>query len=138
MTPVINGRNITFADLTVPGASKLVIRLQLTALSSAGPGKHVNTAIATEKDGARIALEAKALVEILAEPIFDCGEIIGKVFDDKNRDGYQDDGEPGLPGVRLATVNGVLVTTDANGRFHIACADLPDHSAMCAPARCAF
>lgn len=126
VTPVINGRNIVFANLSLPGSGKIEIRLQLMALSSAGPGKHVNTAIATDKDGNELAPPAKATVEILAEPVFDCGEIIGKVFDDKNRDGYQDQGEPGLPGVRIATVKGVLVTTDAHGRFHVACADLPD------------
>lgn len=59
--------------------------------------------------------------------MFDCSEIIGRVFDDQNRDGYQDEGEPGLPGVRLATVNGTLITTDAHGRFNVPCAALPDH-----------
>ena len=28
-------------------------------------------------------------------------------------------------GVRVVTVNGLLVTTDAEGRFHVACADIP-------------
>jgi hypothetical protein len=60
--------------------------------------------------------------------VFDCGEIIGRVFDDKNRNGYADDGEPGLPAVRLATVKGLLVTTDKHGRFHVPCADIPDAS----------
>jgi hypothetical protein len=60
------------------------------------------------------------------EHVFDCGEIIGKVFDDQNRDGYQNDGETGLPGVRVATVRGKLITTDKFGRFHVACADIPD------------
>ncbi|WP_378945362.1 SdrD B-like domain-containing protein [Mesorhizobium sp. ANAO-SY3R2] len=126
VTPAVGGRNIVFDNLTLTGGGTMVIRLQLTALSTAGPGKHVNTAIATNEDGDKVAPDAKATVEILAEPVFDCGEIIGKVFDDKNRNGYQDEGEAGLPGVRVATVNGVLVTTDAHGRFHVACADLPD------------
>ncbi|WEK48815.1 MAG: SdrD B-like domain-containing protein [Candidatus Kaistia colombiensis] len=126
VTPVVGGRNIAFENLTLSGGGKAVIRLQLLALSSAGPGKHVNTAMATDEDGVKVAPDAKATVEILADPVFDCGEIIGKVFDDKNRNGYQDEGEPGLPGVRVATVRGVLITTDAHGRFHVACADLPD------------
>jgi len=50
------------------------------------------------------------------------------VFDDKNRNGYQDQGEPGLPGVRLATVNGLLIITDDYGRYHVTCADIPDES----------
>ena len=35
---------------------------------------------------------ARATVTILAEHVFDCGDIIGKVFDDKNRNGTQDEG----------------------------------------------
>jgi hypothetical protein len=31
-----------------------------------------------------------------------------------------------LAGVRLVTVKGVLITTDKYGRFHVACADIPD------------
>lgn len=126
VTPVVGGRNVVFENLTLSGGGKAVIRLWLLALSSAGPGKHVNTAMATDEDGVKVAPDAKASVEILADPVFDCGEIIGKVFDDKNRNGYQDKDEPGLPGVRVATVRGVLITTDAHGRFHVACADLPD------------
>jgi len=36
------------------------------------------------------------------------------------------DGEKGLAGVRIATVNGTLVTTDTEGRFHVPCAAIPD------------
>ncbi|WP_201285405.1 hypothetical protein [Chelativorans xinjiangense] len=57
-----------------------------------------------------------------AQP-FGCSDVIGTVFDDQNGNGYQDAGEPGLPGVRLATVSGWLITTDAHGRFHVACAN---------------
>ena len=47
--------------------------------------------------------------------------IIGKVFEDKNKDGYADTGEIGIAGVRLYTVEGLQVTTDKNGQYHIAC-----------------
>ncbi len=33
--------------------------------------------------------------------------------------------EPGLAGVRLVTVNGLLITTDEFGRYHVPCAALP-------------
>ena len=33
--------------------------------------------------------------------------------------------EPGIPGVRLATVSGLTVETDAYGRYHIAAVDVP-------------
>ena len=44
---------------------------------------------------------------------------IGTVFFDTNRNGYLDEGESGIPGVRIATVTGLLIETDAYGRFHI-------------------
>ncbi|MCK4867040.1 MAG: hypothetical protein KAT39_03240, partial [Alphaproteobacteria bacterium] len=42
------------------------------------------------------------------------------------RNGYRDEGEPGVPGVRIATARGLLITTDAFGRYHIACATVPN------------
>jgi hypothetical protein len=83
-------------------------------------------------------------VRIAPEAVFDCGDVIGKVFDDQNRDGYQNaprkadedrrratsnvDGriEPGIPAVRLVGVDGTIITTDQYGRFHVPCAMLPD------------
>jgi hypothetical protein len=65
-------------------------------------------------------------VRVVPDPTFDCSDVIGKVFDDKNINGYQDAGEPGIPNIRLATVNGLLVTTDAQGRYHVTCAMVPN------------
>ncbi|WP_295809818.1 hypothetical protein [uncultured Nitratireductor sp.] len=125
-TPVVGGRTVTFENISLTGNQTMEIRLSMLALSSAGPGKHTNTASVTDSTGTPLAPSAKAVIEILVEPVFDCGDVIGKVFDDVNRNGYQDKGEPGLPGVRIATVKGWLVTTDRYGRFHVACAMLPD------------
>jgi uncharacterized repeat protein (TIGR01451 family) len=125
-TPVVAGANVTFKNLRLEPNGQVVIRLQMQALSTAGPGRHINRANVTDPGGNRLAPEATAPIEIMVEPVFDCGEIIGKVFDDRNANGYQDEGEPGLPGVRVVTVRGKLITTDKHGRFHVACADLPD------------
>jgi hypothetical protein len=69
--------------------------------------------------------EAQATVRIVPDPTLDCTDVIGKVFDDANRNGLQDGDEPGIPGVRLATARGLLATTDRYGRFHITCAITP-------------
>jgi hypothetical protein len=45
--------------------------------------------------------------------------LIGKVFNDKDGDGYQDANEEGIAGVRLATVTGLVIFTDSNGRYHV-------------------
>ena len=51
--------------------------------------------------------------------------MLGKVFDDDNRNGMQESGERGLAGVRLVTARGLVATTDSHGRFHITCAIVP-------------
>jgi hypothetical protein len=92
--------------------------------SGVGEGEYTNLTWAL--NGATLASNvATAVVRVVPEPTFDCSDIIGKVFDDQNANGYQDEGEPGIPNVRLATARGLLVTTDSEGRFHVACAVIP-------------
>jgi hypothetical protein len=62
---------------------------------------------------------------VVGDPTFDCPDLIGKVFDDVNANGIEDPGEPRIAGVRLVTAQGLLVTTDAQGRYHIACPVMP-------------
>ncbi len=45
--------------------------------------------------------------------------LIGKVFNDENGNGFQDMHEEGLPGVRLATVTGLVIETDGYGRYNV-------------------
>lgn len=126
VTPELGDRSVTFENVALPANSTVTIELRLLALSTAVPGRYVNRAQATDAAGNLLAPEATASVEIIAEPVFDCAELIGRVFDDRDRDGYMDDGEPGLPGVRIATVYGQLITTDEFGRYSVPCADMPN------------
>lgn len=61
-----------------------------------------------------------------AVPTFDCADVIGKVFDDSNLNGYQDEAEAGIPSVKLVTTQGLEARTDQSGRFHISCALSPN------------
>ncbi|WP_165972843.1 DUF7507 domain-containing protein [Martelella mediterranea] len=124
--PVVSGRNVRFENITVEPGGKAYVRLNMTALSTLSPGKYENEATAIDHFNRPLSPKATASITIKVDPVFDCGDIIGRVFDDANGDGYADDGETGLPGVRVATAYGLLVTTDEYGRFHVACADLPD------------
>ncbi|WP_395684996.1 SdrD B-like domain-containing protein, partial [Aestuariivirga sp.] len=126
MEPVIDGRRLTFDGLVPDAEGTIVLKLTLVANASVKPGDAINQAQLVNPNTGEVVATARARVRILEEAVFDCSDIIGKVFDDRNRDGYQDEGEPGLPGVRMATVNGLLVTSDEYGRFNIACADIPD------------
>jgi len=124
-TPSIAGRDVTFADLRLVPKGVIEIDLVLRALPATPPGRYTNIAFGIDALGTPLEDEGRATVEILAEAVFDCSDIIGTVFDDLNGNGYQDEGEPGIPGVRLSTATGTLVTTDAFGRYSIPCAALP-------------
>ena len=126
VAPTVDGRRLIFDGLVPDKGGSIKLELTLVVSASVNPGTAVNQAQLVNPARGQVVATAKAKVTILAEAIFDCGDIIGKVFDDKNRNGYQDEGEPGLPAVRVATVNGLLVTTDPDGRFNIPCADIPD------------
>ncbi|QZZ37248.1 DUF11 domain-containing protein [Nitratireductor kimnyeongensis] len=126
VTPVAEGRKLTFKDVALPAGGEVLIDLELGVTAAAKPGEYVNQAWVEDLSGEVVSRVAEATVEVVVEAVFDCGDILGKVFDDRNRNGYQDAGEAGLPGVRVATVKGLLLTADVHGHFHVACADLPD------------
>ncbi len=126
VTPTIAGNTLTFIGLTPNASNTITLILKLVVNADVVPGPQINHAEFINPATGGVIARAQASVEIIAEHVFDCGDIIGKVFDDKNRNGYQDGGEIGLPGVRVVTVKGELITTDKNGRFHVGCADIPD------------
>ncbi len=126
LEPSTGSQRLTYANITPDGADNFRIELTLVATANVATGPNTNIVELYDVPGGILIGSAKSTVTVTPEHVFDCGELIGKVFDDKNRNGYQDQGEPGLPGVRLATVNGLLITTDKHGRYHVACADIPD------------
>jgi uncharacterized repeat protein (TIGR01451 family) len=127
VAPTVSGRMLTWANLTFTARKSRVIRLMTVVGSGVSEGEYVNSAFALNHIvGAAVSNTATATVRVVPDPTFDCSDVIGKVFDDKNINGYQDAGEPGIPNVRLVTVNGLLVTTDAEGRYHVTCAMVPN------------
>ena len=124
--PTVNGSRLTFASVLVPPASTVTITVNAFVSSSAQAGPQTNRVRAVDPvTGAGLAPDARATVMVMVDPVFDCGTVIGKVFDDVNLDGYQNPGEHGIPGVRVVGVRGTIITTDRHGRFHVPCADLP-------------
>lgn len=125
--PEVDGRTLTWAEPGFAAKEKKTYTMMLMVGSGVGDGEYTNQAwVDASLVGPRISNLASATVRVTPDPTFDCPDIIGKVFDDRNANGYQDDGEPGLPGVRMATTRGLLVTSDAQGRFHVACPDIPN------------
>lgn len=124
--PSIAGRTLSWPARTLAPQERTSITLVLAVGAGVGEGEYVNQAFAVDRAGSVLSNVATAAVRIVPDATFDCPDILGKVFDDANANGYQDEGEAGLPGIRLATPRGLLVMTDAHGRYHVPCAELPN------------
>jgi len=54
-----------------------------------------------------------------ADDFITASPVLGLVYEDINRDGTKNEGEIGVPGVRLVTQSGLVAETDSKGLFHI-------------------
>ena len=125
--PVKTDRQVAWSGQVIPANGSRRYNLTLIVGAGVTGGEKVNTGVAENGvTGTAISNRGTAVISITPNAVFDCSELLGKVFEDTNRNGDQDENEPGVPGVRLATVNGQLITTDEFGRYHIACAAVPD------------
>ena len=129
LEPAIVGRELIWSDFTLAVDGRHTIKLLLAVGAGVTEGEFVNRAQAMNSIlGAAISEEASAKVRIIPDPTFDCTDVTGKVFNDANRNGYQDNDEEGLSGVRLVTAKGLVASTDSYGRYHITCAIVPNES----------
>lgn len=152
--PEVVGRQLRWSNITLAPRERITVTFDARVVGERG--EMVNRAYMLDGDGAVVSNVATATITRSPEAVFECSDIIGKVFDDRNMNGYQDgavapdnsavtdqtyDGnkgklapepepdqgspfEPGLPNVRLATVNGTIITTDRYGRYSVPCAEL--------------
>ncbi len=125
----LDNQELRWNDLGIEGASSRRVQLLLSVGAGVTEGSYVNRAEAfSGLAAAPLSGEATATVRVVPDPTFSCTDVYGKVFDDGNRNGRQDSGERGLPGVRLVTPRGLVATTDAHGRYHITCAVTPNEN----------
>jgi len=124
--PVIVDGELIWEDLTLTAESEHTIELLLAPGAGVSDGEFVNRAYAElALTGEALSAQATATVRLVPDPTFDCTDVTGKVFSDNNRNGLQDDDEPGIQGARLVTPTGLAALTDQHGRFHITCAVTP-------------
>lgn len=125
--PVVSGRSLSWPNQTFTAGERKTLRMMLVVGTGVAEGEFVNRVSSINNiTNTQVSNIASATVRVVPDPTFDCSDIIGKVFDDKNANGYQDQGEPGIANVRIATARGLLVTSDQEGRFHVACAAIPN------------
>ena len=104
-------------DIAVGKSATVVYYLRVGA--GTGTGMHTNRITAIDGQNRSIGNIASADVDISADPLLDESLVVGTVFDDRNGNGVQEPGERGIPGVRVAAVEGLLMETDAFGRYHL-------------------
>ncbi|MDH5736939.1 MAG: hypothetical protein OEZ23_01450, partial [Gammaproteobacteria bacterium] len=127
LEPLVAGQQLIWPDMVLNPDTRLTLKLLLVVSSGVKEGEYVNRVQAinglTSGEASNIAT---ATVRVVPDPDFDCSDVIGKVFDDTNLNGYQDEGENGIAGVQLVTARGLQINTDEFGRFHLTCALVPD------------
>jgi hypothetical protein len=111
------------------GATK-TLKYQLVVGSGVVPGTYENVARARYDSGIVMSNTSTKSVKVIADPLFDLGSVIGKVFYDLNENGIQDapeydptEGttivEKPVPNVQIVTEDGTVVTVDREGKFSL-------------------
>ena len=119
VTATVTGdRPIAIGPLDFATGESLRVTYVLAAGSGALQGIHINT-VTPLLSGAIAGNAATASVMLVSNPVLDECTIIGKVFDDANGNGRQDDGEDGVAGAVVALDDGTYAVTDEHGRYHL-------------------
>jgi len=104
-----------------PGA-RAVVTYRVRVGANAREGEQFNSAQATAVlPGGERVTTAKARTPVrVRRGVFSSQQVIvGRVFEDADGDGQFDEGERGLPGVRLYLNNGEAVVTDSAGLYNL-------------------
>lgn len=114
----INGRQLTFDFPALPPGGTLNVSYAAVLSADALRGNGRNVAIAGANGFENV--EAAFQLAIREGILSDCGTILGRVFVDKNFDGQQQPGEPGVPNAVIYMESGNRIITDPDGLFSIA------------------
>jgi uncharacterized repeat protein (TIGR01451 family) len=125
ITKESNGSTVSFrTDATIPSEKVLniVYAAQLTPDAIRGTGRNSAIVNGQRTDNAFAVKDGPATHQLKIRPgiTSDCGTLLGRVFEDKNFDGEQQSGEPGIPNAVIFMQDGNRVTTDNNGLFSVA------------------
>lgn len=108
-------------DLKVNESKKITYRVLIGAAAVGSDGINRANAVGVDEAGEAItSLQAQWQVEVGRGVMNTDGIIIGKVYNDINRDGIQqkEDGELGVAGTRIYMENGNFVVTDPEGKYN--------------------
>lgn len=94
----------------------------LTADAVRGTGENLANVTGQRTDNNQTVKDGPTIHRLRIDPgiLSDCGTLIGRVFVDKNFDGEQQPGEPGVPNAVIFMDDGNRITTDLGGLFSVA------------------
>lgn len=130
VTAAHQGSTVTFnlTGITLPPATNqnsilnIVYTAVLTPDAIRGSGENRALVQGQRSDNLRSVKDGPVVhrLRVRSGILSDCGTIIGRVFVDKNFDGEQQLGEPGVPNAVVFLEDGTRITTDPNGLFSVA------------------
>ncbi len=118
--PEVSGRNLLWQPLDLPAGQAIEVTFEARIVD--GPGELTNRAYIVGPDGRILSNIATATIQIRPEAVFDCGDVIGRVFDDRNMNGYQD----GVTPFEEERSAGVTDQTYDSGKFTAPPEDPPE------------
>lgn len=109
------------AQIPVGKVLNVAYAARLTTDAIRGSGRNSATLNAQRSDNRFQITDGPAThqLRIRRGIVSDCGTIIGRVFVDRNFDGEQQPGEPGVPNAVIFLEDGNRITTDAKGVFSV-------------------
>ena len=121
VTTTISGSVVTFGYPELQPAQSVIIAYAALTSPDAVRGSGRNSAIAFGDSSSGPVNSSVASHRVVVRPgiVSDCGTLIGRVFEDKNFDGEQQPGEPGIPNAVVFLEDGNRVMTDPDGLFSL-------------------
>ena len=114
----LSSQNLRFGPFDFAPDDKIELSYRLAIGSNVKIGKYKNIAYVLDSKLEKLSLEANAIIDIKYDFDFDMGALVGKVYCDDNKNGYQDIGEKGLKNVDIYNDEGFVSKTDEFGRYH--------------------
>lgn len=109
------GPRLQFTVGSIATGSQLVLSYRVRVGAGSLGGTGTNTAEAAS--GAVRSNSSSVRVQVTGGVFSSKAYLIGKVYADCRRDGVQDIGDPGVPGVRIFLENGTYAVTDEEGKY---------------------
>jgi uncharacterized repeat protein (TIGR01451 family) len=112
------GPRLVFSIGTVRVGTPVTLTYRVRITAAAQLGNNTNVAVARSSDGGTTSEPARATTRLTGGLFSERGAIVGKVYTQCNcESAMQEDGEVGIPGVRVYMEDGSSAVTDVEGKY---------------------